>query len=100
MAHSRVVFHILWPNSTGYFSWPHKTKFAKFITIITWLCSWASQGHHTMMDNQGRHPMYLPVTYLHMKNAALPFVSHQNMLIESIYKIIVLIPSLKSTRNW
>ena len=44
---------------------------------------------HTMMDIQGYHPMYLSVTYLHMKNAALPFASHQNMFIENIYKIIV-----------
>ena len=42
-----------------------------------------------MMDNQGRHPLYLPVTCLHMKNAALPFASHQNMFVENIYKILV-----------
>ena len=41
-----------------------------------------------MIDNQGHHPMYLPVTYLHMKNVALPFASHQNMFIENIYKIM------------
>ena len=42
-----------------------------------------------MMDNQGHRPMYLPVTYLHMKNAALPFASHQNIFIENIYEILV-----------
>ena len=47
-----------------------------------------NQGRHTMMDNQGHHLMYLLVTYLHMKNVALQFVSHQTIFIENIYKII------------
>ena len=41
-----------------------------------------------MMDNQGHHLMYLPVTYLRTKNVALQFVSHQTIFIENIYKII------------